>query len=368
MPRVLLATAEPAYPVRVGGIQASAHDLLLGLGRRPGYSVQLLSAAPRMYLDRHAVALAEAALPVRRQSGRIGYRTDHYTAQLVDVDDFEAALHALLAQEVFDVVVAQAAGWRTVVRLARAAGRPVVHWLHGWLGLLGDPDWPRADLLLANSRFTARHVADHHRLHAQVFQPPVEPTRVRAAPGVAVREAITLINPHPDKGVTLFLELARLLPHRRFVAVDCWGTPPFVERALRSEPNITYLPVQRRLDSVYGETALLLVPSLVDETFGRVVVEAGFNGIPVLASDRGALPDVVGCGGMLASLAAPVRAWAEAAESFLDSSRPRWADAARRNAERFDYSRAIDEFASHVERLAADGSNSHEPREDSRRP
>jgi glycosyltransferase involved in cell wall biosynthesis len=94
-------------------------------------------------------------------------------------------------------------------------------------------------------------------------------------------------------------------------------------------------------------------------------VEAGLNGIPVLASDRGALPDVVGCGGMVASLAAPVRAWAEAAESFLDSSRTRWADAARRNAERFDYSRAIDEFASHVERLAAGGGSSHEPREDS---
>ena len=53
------------------------------------------------------------------------YQTESYTAQLIDVNDFEAALRALLAQEVFDVVVAQAAGWRTVVRLARAAGRPV---------------------------------------------------------------------------------------------------------------------------------------------------------------------------------------------------------------------------------------------------
>jgi glycosyltransferase involved in cell wall biosynthesis len=38
----------------------------------------------------------------------------------------------------------------------------------------------------------------------------------------------------------------------------------------------------------------LLVPSLWNESFGLVAAEAMINGIPVLVSDRGALPEVMG--------------------------------------------------------------------------
>ncbi len=41
----------------------------------------------------------------------------------------------------------------------------------------------------------------------------------------------------------------------------------------------------------YRVTRVLLVPTLVSEMFGRVAAEALANGIPVLASDRGALPE-----------------------------------------------------------------------------
>ena len=38
----------------------------------------------------------------------------------------------------------------------------------------------------------------------------------------------------------------------------------------------------------------MLVPSLWRESLGRVPMEAMANGIPVLASDRGALPETLG--------------------------------------------------------------------------
>jgi glycosyltransferase involved in cell wall biosynthesis len=40
------------------------------------------------------------------------------------------------------------------------------------------------------------------------------------------------------------------------------------------------------------------MPSVGRESFGRVAAEAMLNGIPVVASDRGALPEVVGRGGV----------------------------------------------------------------------
>jgi len=44
---------------------------------------------------------------------------------------------------------------------------------------------------------------------------------------------------------------------------------------------------------------VLLAPSLWQETFGRVTAESLINGIPVLASTRGGLREVVGDGGFL---------------------------------------------------------------------
>jgi glycosyltransferase involved in cell wall biosynthesis len=44
---------------------------------------------------------------------------------------------------------------------------------------------------------------------------------------------------------------------------------------------------------------VVLMPSLWRESFGRVAAEAMINGIPVLGTSRGALPEVVGRAGFL---------------------------------------------------------------------
>ncbi|MBX6313833.1 MAG: glycosyltransferase [Isosphaeraceae bacterium] len=47
-----------------------------------------------------------------------------------------------------------------------------------------------------------------------------------------------------------------------------------------------------------------LVPSLAAETQGLVATEAMTNGIPVVASDRGALPETLGSAGVILPLPA----------------------------------------------------------------
>ena len=51
--------------------------------------------------------------------------------------------------------------------------------------------------------------------------------------------------------------------------------------------------------AVFSSTKLLLMPSLWYESFGLAAAEAMLNGIPVLASNRGALPELIGDGGFL---------------------------------------------------------------------
>src|SRR3546814_2455589 len=67
---------------------------------------------------------------------------------------------------------------------------------------------------------------------------------------------------------------------------------------------------------VYRRTHTLLVPSQWEEAWGRVATEAQFSGIPVLASDRGGLPEAVGPGGRVLPHDAPAAAWAAALREY----------------------------------------------------
>ena len=67
--------------------------------------------------------------------------------------------------------------------------------------------------------------------------------------------------------------------------------------------NITTMPFtpdpRDFYPAVFARTKLLLMPSLWLESFGLVAAEAMLNGIPVLASNRGALPETIGSAGFL---------------------------------------------------------------------
>ena len=70
-----------------------------------------------------------------------------------------------------------------------------------------------------------------------------------------------------------------------------------------------------RLPDVYRSAELLLLPSL-DEGFGFPALEAMASGLPVVASNRGALPEVIGKAGVLVD-PADCAAMAKAVESVL---------------------------------------------------
>jgi glycosyltransferase involved in cell wall biosynthesis len=73
---------------------------------------------------------------------------------------------------------------------------------------------------------------------------------------------------------------------------------------------------------LFGEASVLVLPSL-DEGFGITALEAMTLGVPVVASNRGALPEVVGDAGMLVD-PEDVRALSLAVEEVLsDEARRR---------------------------------------------
>jgi hypothetical protein len=93
-------------------------------------------------------------------------------------------------------------------------------------------------------------------------------------------EYITLVNANVNKGVHQFFELARKLPDRKFLAVmPYYGElqpPP-------APPNVDWTPFDDDIRTILVRTRILVMPSYY-ESYGRIAVEAMYNGIPVLYS------------------------------------------------------------------------------------
>lgn len=102
------------------------------------------------------------------------------------------------------------------------------------------------------------------------------------------------INPTAVKGVDFTIQLAREMPEHNFLFVGNWST----QMPSDLPQNVQTIERQNDLRSILKSARGLLMPSVWNEAFGRMPLEAMAQGIPVIASNRGALPDTVGSGGI----------------------------------------------------------------------
>jgi glycosyltransferase involved in cell wall biosynthesis len=115
---------------------------------------------------------------------------------------------------------------------------------------------------------------------------------------------VTFVNPEPRKGLLVFARIAEVLArrHPEIPLLVVGGSDASLNAAgidPSAMPNLTVMPNTADPREFYAVTKLLLMPSLWNESFGLVAAEAMLNGIPVLASNRGALPETVGSAGFL---------------------------------------------------------------------
>ncbi len=166
---------------------------------------------------------------------------------------------------------------------------------------------------VANSHFTACKYRTHFGVNPGVIYPLILADKYRTK---TTGENVTFVNPHPYKGLDIALGIARLCPEIPFTFVESWRLSDEQRQQLMQEqaalPNVTLLPPQNDMRSVYGKCRILLAPSVWEEAYGRVASEAQINGIPVVASLRGGLPEAVGSGGILLDPQQPIADWAAA--------------------------------------------------------
>jgi glycosyltransferase involved in cell wall biosynthesis len=154
-----------------------------------------------------------------------------------------------------------------------------------------------------------------------VIPPFVNQDRYRVATN---RSKVVFIGLVPKKGVELAFQLAESRPDIPFEFLESWPLPRthFLEfkRRAASLGNVTVRHSVANMTRIYGIAKILLVPSVCEEAWGRVCTEAQCSAVPVLASNRGGLPESVGPGGLLVDIRAPLAEWSAALSTLWDDA------------------------------------------------
>jgi glycosyltransferase involved in cell wall biosynthesis len=188
-----------------------------------------------------------------------------------------------------------------MMRRARQNGAKVVFALHNFAYSPG-PLFSEVDAVLVPSEASRRHYA-RLGIESTAIPGPFNWDRVLCpeCPG----RHVLFVNPTPAKGVRWFAriasEVARVRPQTPFLVVEGRGGGGWLARcgADMAGADVRVMSPTADPRAFYREARVVLVPSLVQEAFGRVAAEAMMNGLPVLASRRGGLPEAMGGAGFL---------------------------------------------------------------------
>jgi glycosyltransferase involved in cell wall biosynthesis len=183
---------------------------------------------------------------------------------------------------------------------AHARGIPVAAYLAN--GNYSGTRWCRdVDLILTDSHATAQMYKEKDGIYVTPIGPFIDPTYVVAEKRDP--KHVLLVNPSLAKGAAIVIRLAMMLEEERpditFEVVQSRGNWEALVRQVtkqfgeeRSElSNVILTPNTPDMRPIYARAKVLLALSLWWESFGRVAAEAAMNGIKILHSGSGGLPE-----------------------------------------------------------------------------
>lgn len=128
---------------------------------------------------------------------------------------------------------------------------------------------------------------------------------------------IGLPNPNRFKFGSLPLKIIDSLPDYTFFVVTAWGWEEESLMKLKSRKNVVLLRNIVDVGSFYKAIDILLVPTILPESYPRFIQEALYLRIPIVASAIGELPEFIGSSGILVK-SNNVKLWKSAVNSTIN--------------------------------------------------
>jgi glycosyltransferase involved in cell wall biosynthesis len=193
-----------------------------------------------------------------------------------------------------------------MIAMAKRRGVPVVFAIHNF-SYTGLEPFRGVDFCVVPSEFASRYYREQLGLDCRVLPNPVDWDRVRVDDHQP--RFVTFVNPSPEKGAYPFVRIAHELGRRRpeipLLVVEGRGTQQVLAACGLEASSCGDVQIMANTADprrFWRRTRIVLMPSLCQETQGLVAVEAMINGIPVIGSDRGSLPETLGEGALILPL------------------------------------------------------------------
>jgi glycosyltransferase involved in cell wall biosynthesis len=216
-----------------------------------------------------------------------------------------------------------------MIHLAKRRRIPVVFMIHNFAYTKAE-GFANVDYCLVASEFARRHYEQRVGVACQALPYPIDWERVRVENSAP--QFVTFVNPSLEKGVYAFARIADELGRRRpdipLLVVESRGTSETLLACgldLVAHGTIQVMPHTTDPRKFWAATKIALMPSLWWENQPLVAIEAMINGIPVIGSDRGGIPETLGQSGFVLPLperltpASHILPWAEEVEPWVET-------------------------------------------------
>ena len=204
----------------------------------------------------------------------------------------------------------------------------------------------QATYTVANSEFTAAKIEDLFGIDSIIIYPPIDIKKYHVK--YNNEGYVTMVNPRAEyKGTDIFINIASTLFDEEFLLVGPIESSK-IKKQVKQTPNITHWEWCEDMREAYSESKVVVVPSRVEESFGRVPAEAMVSGIPCVVSNRGGLPEVVGDTGEVVNDVENINSWITAIHRALNDHHP---EDQKKRAERFSTENQIKKLVRLIEKL-----------------
>lgn len=236
-----------------------------------------------------------------------------------------------------DVIVTQFETTKDAMSLSKNYRKPLVHLIHNDAAVrrynLGRNN---AALVVSNSNWVRQTIPKS--VDSMVLFPPTHKEDYEVKP--KNREYITLVNLIELKGVHIFWQLARILPDKKFLAVEGGYGKQVIPENIPA--NVTVVKNTGDMSEIYEKTKIVLMPSSY-ESWGRVAIEAACSGIPTIASPTHGLRESLDYSGLFVDNRDDIADWVEAIRKLDDDKEyRRYSEMVKKRVSEIDFDGCFD--------------------------